>query len=594
MSHIDPETIHDVEGVGIHNIHRHDVVVVGAGLAALRAAVEASTEFDVAVISKVFPTRSHSGAAQGGIAASLANEEEDHWEWHMFDTVKGSDYLGDQDAIEILVKEAPVVVREFEHFGAPFSRTPDGRIAQRKFGGHTKDFGRGGPVLRACYAADRTGHVLLHTLYEVCIKNGVRFYPEFYALSLIIENDVCRGVVGWDVINGGIHVFHTKAVMFGTGGYGRVFRITSNALSSTGDGLSMVLRAGLPLQDLEFVQFHPTGLYQQGILVSEAARGEGGYLINDKGERFMERYAPDKLELAPRDLVSRSIQTEINEGRGIGGKGYVYIDLRHLGAEKIMTRLPQIHELAWKFLHVDCIKDPIPIQPTAHYSMGGIPTDKDGRVLEDGQSKPVAGFFAAGECACVSVHGANRLGTNSLLEASLFGRRAGKTMKHFLREQGDFPDLPAYAARLAIDEVERLLSSSGTESVAAIRGELQEKMMEKCGIFRDTSQLRSMMVDLQKLENRYQNIRIDDRSEKYNFDLLEAIELGHMLDFSEIIVAGALAREESRGAHSRTDFPERDDDKWLKHTLAWRKNGRITFDYKKVVITRFQPKKRTY
>jgi len=594
MSHIDPETIHDVEGVGIHNIHRHDVVVVGAGLAALRAAVEASTEFDVAVISKVFPTRSHSGAAQGGIAASLANEEEDHWEWHMFDTVKGSDYLGDQDAIEILVKEAPVVVREFEHFGAPFSRTPDGRIAQRKFGGHTKDFGRGGPVLRACYAADRTGHVLLHTLYEVCIKNGVRFYPEFYALSLIIENDVCRGVVGWDVINGGIHVFHTKAVMFGTGGYGRVFRITSNALSSTGDGLSMVLRAGLPLEDLEFVQFHPTGLYQQGILVSEAARGEGGYLINDKGERFMERYAPDKLELAPRDLVSRSIQTEINEGRGIGGKGYVSIDLRHLGAEKIMTRLPQIHELAWKFLHVDCIKDPIPIQPTAHYSMGGIPTDKDGRVLEDGQSKPVAGFFAAGECACVSVHGANRLGTNSLLEASLFGRRAGKTMKQFLREQSDFPDLPAYAARLAIDEVERLLSSSGTESVAAIRGELQEKMMEKCGIFRDTSQLRSMMVDLQKLENRYQNIRIDDRSEKYNFDLLEAIELGHMLDFSEIIVAGALAREESRGAHSRTDFPERDDDKWLKHTLAWRKNGRITFDYKKVVITRFQPKERTY
>ncbi len=594
MSHIDPETIHDVEGVGIHNIHRHDVVVVGAGLAALRAAVEASTEFDVAVISKVFPTRSHSGAAQGGIAASLANEEEDHWEWHMFDTVKGSDYLGDQDAIEILVKEAPVVVREFEHFGAPFSRTPDGRIAQRKFGGHTKDFGRGGPVLRACYAADRTGHVLLHTLYEVCIKNGVRFYPEFYALSLIIENDVCRGVIGWDVINGGIHVFHTKAVMFGTGGYGRVFRITSNALSSTGDGLSMVLRAGLPLEDLEFVQFHPTGLYQQGILVSEAARGEGGYLINDKGERFMERYAPDKLELAPRDLVSRSIQTEINEGRGIGGKGYVSIDLRHLGAEKIMTRLPQIHELAWKFLHVDCIKDPIPIQPTAHYSMGGIPTDKDGRVLEDGKTKPVAGFFAAGECACVSVHGANRLGTNSLLEASLFGRRAGKTMKHFLREQSDFPDLPANAARPAIDEVERLLSSSGTERVAAIRGELQEKMMEKCGIFRNASQLQSMTEDLRKLEERYQNIIIDDRSEKYNFDLLEAVELGHMLDFSEIIVAGALAREESRGAHSRTDFPKRDDDKWLRHTLAWRKNGKITFDYKKVVITRFQPKERTY
>ncbi len=594
MATIDPEAIHDVEGVGVHNVHRHDVIIVGAGLAGMRAAVEASEELDVAVLSKVFPTRSHSGAAQGGIAASLANEEEDHWEWHMFDTVKGSDYLGDQDAIEILVREAPVVVREFEHYGCPFSRTPEGRIAQRKFGGHTKDFGRGGPILRAAYAVDRTGHVLLHTLYEVCVKNGVRFYSEFFALSLIVEDDVCRGLVAWDVINGGIHVFHAKAVLFGTGGYGKIYKITSNALANTGDGLSLVLRAELPIEDLEFVQFHPTGLHKQGILVSEAARGEGGYLINGKGERFMEKYAPEKMELAPRDLVSRSEQTEINEGRGIGGGDYVYIDLRHLGAEKIMSQLPQIHELAWKFLHVDCIKDPIPIQPTAHYSMGGIPTDIDGQVLADGKTKPVRGFYAAGECACVSVHGANRLGTNSLLEASLFGRRAGKAIVRFLREQRDFPELPAGAAKPAIEEVERILSSSGAEKVGAIRAELQEEMTEKCGIFRDSEKLKSLMATMKQFEERYRNIGIDDRSAKFNVDLLEALELGYMIDFAEIVVAGALAREESRGAHSRTDFPKRDDENWLKHTLAWKRNGEITFDYKPVTITRFQPKERKY
>ncbi len=594
MSTIDPETIHDVEGVPVHSVHRHDVIIVGAGLAGMRAAVEASDEFDVAVLSKVFPTRSHSGGAQGGIAASLANEEEDHWEWHMFDTVKGSDYLGDQDAIEIMVKEAPVVVREFEHYGTPFSRTPEGRIAQRKFGGHTKDFGRGGPILRACYAADRTGHALLHNLYEVCIKKEVRFYPEFYALSLIIRDNVCRGLVAWDVINGGVHVFHAKAVMFGTGGYGKVFEITSNALANTGDGLSLVLRAGLPLEDMEFVQFHPTGLYLQGILVSEAARGEGGYIINDKGERFMERYAPDKMELAPRDLVSRSIQTEINEGRGIGGEAYVYCDLRHLGEDAIMKKLPQIHELAWKFLHVDCTKEPIPIQPTAHYSMGGIPTNKDAQVLADGKERPVEGFYAAGECACVSVHGGNRLGTNSLLEASLFGRRAGKSMVRFLRGTREFPELPADAAKLAIKEIERFLSADGGERVADIREDLQGKMTDECGIFRSAEKLEAMVKDLGELEKRFEKIKIDDRSNKFNSDLLEAIELGHMLEFSELIVAGALKREESRGAHSRTDFPKRDDEKWLKHTLAWKKGDEITFDYKPVIITRFQPKERTY
>ncbi len=594
MTTIDPETIHDVEGVGIHNVHRHDVIIVGAGLAGMRAAVEASSEFDVAVISKVFPTRSHSGAAQGGISASLANEEEDHWEWHMFDTVKGSDYLGDQDAIEIMVKEAPVVVREFEHFGAAFSRTAEGRIAQRKFGGHTKNFGEGGPVLRACYAVDRTGHVLLHTLYEICVRNKVRFYPEFYALSLIVRDGVCRGIVAWDVINGGVHVFHAKTVMFGTGGYGKVFRITSNALANTGDGLSLVLRAGLPLEDMEFVQFHPTGLFQQGILVSEAARGEGGYLINDKGERFMERYAPDKMELAPRDLVSRSIQTEINEGRGIGGKNCVHIDLRHLGADKIMKQLPQIHELAWKFLHVDCIKEPIPIQPTAHYSMGGIPVDVNGRVLLDGKKEPVEGFYAAGECSCVSVHGGNRLGTNSLLEASLFGRRAGKAIVRFLREKREFPELPGDCARTAIDEVEGLLKSEGAEKAGAIREELQDKMTRECGIFRTAEKLAKLKGELKELEKRFRNIKIDDKSDRFNSELLEALELGHMLDFAELIVAGALAREESRGAHSRTDFPKRDDKKWLKHTIAWKKGDEIRFDYKPVTITRFQPKERKY
>jgi succinate dehydrogenase / fumarate reductase, flavoprotein subunit len=594
MATLDPETVHDVTGVPVHNIHRHDVVVVGAGLAAMRAAVEASKDYDVAVVSKVFPTRSHSGAAQGGIAASLANEEEDHWEWHMFDTVKGSDYLGDQDAIEILVKEAPIVVREYEHMGAPFSRTADGRIAQRMFGGHTKNFGKGGPILRACYAADRTGHVLLHTLYENCIKNGVRFYPEFYVLALIIRDDICRGVVAWDVVNGGVHVFHGKAVMFGTGGHARVYRIASISLSSTGDGQGMVLRAGLPLEDMEFLQFHPTGLYIHGILVSEAARGEGGYLINDAGERFMKKYAPEKMELAPRDVTSRAIQKEIDEGRGIGGKDFVHLDLRHLGKEKIMTLLPQIHELAWKFIHVDCVKDPIPIQPTAHYSMGGIPTDNDCRVLADGKSKVVKGFFAAGECACVSVHGANRLGTNSLLEASLFGRRAGKSIVRFLREEPELADLPTDAAKEAIAEVEGILAASGTERVAAIRAEIQQKMTIDCAVFRHGSKLAKLLEEVRSLQERYRRIRIDDRGREFNMDLIDAIELGRMLDLAEVMVTGALTREESRGAHSRVDFPKRDDAKWLKHTLAWKKDGKISFDYKPVVITRFQPKERAY
>lgn len=594
MAENNPESIHDIKGVPIHSVHQHDVVIVGAGLAGLRAAIEVAGGHDTAVISKVFPTRSHSGAAQGGIAASLANEEEDHWEWHMFDTVKGSDYLGDQDAIEVLVREAPVVVREFEHYGVPYSRTSEGRIAQRKFGGHTKDFGKGGPVLRACYAADRTGHVLLHTLYEQCIKHKVRFYSEYYALSLIIEDDICRGLVAWDMINGGVHVIRAKAVLFGTGGYGRVFKITSNAFANTGDGLSLTLRAGIPLEDLEFVQFHPTGLYKQGILVTEGARGEGGYLLNGKGERFMEKYAPEKMELAPRDLVSRSIQTEINEGRGINGEDYVHIDIRHLGRDNILKKLPQIHELAFKFLHVDCIEEPIPIQPTAHYSMGGIPVDNYGRVLADGKEKPVIGFYAAGECACVSVHGANRLGTNSLLEASLFGRRAGKAMADFLASTEDFAPIPPDAAQPALKEIDTLLSADGDEKLVDIRQEMQENMMVKCGIFREDASLREMLDDIHSLEERFRNIKVSDRSKTFNYDLIEALELAHMLEFAEVIVAAAINREESRGAHSRTDFPDRDDKNWLKHTLAWKKNGKVEFDYKPVTITRFQPKERKY
>lgn len=594
MKSTGPETVHDVSGVPPHNIHRHDVVIVGAGLAALRAAVEVAGTYDVAVLSKVFPTRSHSGAAQGGIAASLSNEEEDHWEWHMFDTVKGSDYLGDQDAIEILVKEAPIVVREFEHMGTPFSRTKDGRIAQRMFGGHTKDFGRGGPVLRACYAADRTGHALLHTLYEQCVKKGVRFYSEFYVLDLVIREGVCRGVVAWDVARGGVHVFHSKAVMFGTGGHARIFKIASISLSSTGDGPAMVLRAGIPLEDMEFLQFHPTGLYMHGILVSEAARGEGGYLVNDSGERFMKRYAAEKMELAPRDVVSRAIQSEIDEGRGIGGKDYVHLDLRHLGKEKIMTLLPQIHELAWKFIHVDCVKDPIPIQPTAHYSMGGIPTDIDCQVLGDGKQEKIVGFYAAGECACVSVHGANRLGTNSLLEASLFGRRAGKSIVRFLESEPDLAEMPMDAAKAAIEEIEWILSATGTERTGAIRAEMQQQMTANCAVFRNGCNLEKLVEELEALKERYRRIRIDDKGKTFNMDLIDALELGRMLDVAQVMAVCALNRTESRGGHSRTDFPKRDDSNWLKHTLAARKDGKIVFDYKPVVITRFKPQERKY
>jgi succinate dehydrogenase / fumarate reductase flavoprotein subunit len=575
-------------------IVKHDVVIVGAGLAGLRAALEASHKYDVAVLSKLFPTRSHSGAAQGGIAASLGNVEEDHIDWHFFDTVKGSDYLGDQNAIELLVNDAHPAIYELEHMGCPFSRTPEGKINQRKFGGHTKNYGEG-PVLRACFAADRTGHMILHTLYDQCVKNNVRFYPEFYMTDLLVKDNVVRGVIAYDMTNGQYVTFHAKVVMFGTGGYGRAFRITSNAHANTGDGLGVVLRAGLALEDMEFVQFHPTGVYKYGILVSEGARGEGAYLLNNDGERFMEKYAPKLMELAPRDLASRSIQTEINEGRGINGEGYVHLDLRHLGEAKINERLPEIRSFCRKIIGIDPVKEPIPIQPTAHYSMGGIPVTVDGEVLVDGKTQKVEGFYAAGECSCVSVHGANRLGTNSLLEAVVYGRRAGKAIVQFLTKNGiDKADLPEEMRKNLIARVERFKQKTGNEKVGKIRLELQETMMSKVGVFREEKILQEALDKVQELEKRAENIQIDDKGMKFNTDLTEAMELDNLLHFAELIVQGALNRQESRGAQYRRDFPKRDDENWLKHTIAVKKDGKIEFDYKSVIITKFQPKERKY
>lgn len=580
-------------------IHRHDVIIIGAGLAGSRAAVEIGQVADVAVLSKVYPSRSHSGAAQGGIAASLANiSKTDRWEFHMFDTVKGSDYLGDQDAIELMVREAPETVIEMEHWGCPFSRTEEGKIAQRKFGGHTLEYGKE-PSLRACYSADFTGHVLLHTLHEQCLKHNVNFYSEFQALSLIFRDNRAIGVVAWDMVNGGLHTFYGRAVMFGTGGYGRAFHITSNAHANTGDGLALVTRAGLPLQDLEFVQFHPTGLWKSGILVTEGARGEGGYLVNGEGRRFMEDYAPTLMELAPRDMVSRSMQTEIDEGRGINGQDYIHIDVSHLGEKKLMERLPQITELAMNFAGVDPRIEPIPIQPTAHYSMGGIPANPNCRVTYNANRDETIGFYAAGECSCISVHGANRLGTNSLLEALLFGRRAGKQIVEDLKHL-EFPNLPADYEDEAKGEVQKMFDSTGKEKVGAIRDELQKSMTVDCGVFRTKEQLEKQHTKIEELEDRFKKITIDDKGNRFNTDLLEAIELKHLLSFSGAIVEGALQREESRGGHFRKDFPKRDDDKFLKHTLAWRKDGKWDLTFDKPVMLEgvthkgFEPMERKY
>ena len=589
----------------------HDVVIVGAGLAGSWAAMMAAKQGvkDIGVLSKIHPLRSHSGAAQGGIAAALNNvrpvpdsgprgplemvpvgaDPVDSWELHMFDTIKGSDWLGDQDAIEIMVKEAPQIIYEYEHMGCVFSRLPDGRIAQRRFGGHSAP--------RANYSKDYTGHVLLHTIHEQARRHGVKFYDEWYCLDLIIEEDICRGIVALEILTGKLYTMRAKAVFFGTGGYGRAYKITSNAYANTGDGVAIAYNAGVLLMDMEFVQFHPTGLYRHGILMSEACRGEGGYLTNNSGLRFMENYAPDKMELAPRDLVSRSEQTEIDQGRGIGPDGQgIYLDLRHLGREKILARLPQVRELAIDFVGVDPIDNPIPIQPTAHYSMGGIPTDADGQVLADTAGTPIIGFYAAGECACVSVHGANRLGTNSLLEASLFGRRAGQAIAEFINSGAELAPISGDPNRRNERRIKDIFDNPGTESVEVIAQELKSHMTDNCGIFRDETRLKVAQEKVAELQDRFKGARVMDKSHRFNTDLLAAIETAHLLDFSEVIVAGALERKESRGAHARTDFPKRDDENWLKHTLAKKTDVGPSLSYKPVYVDweRYPPQERKY
>jgi len=572
--------------------HTFDVVIVGAGGAGLMAAIQTSGAANVAVLSKLYPSRSHTGSAQGGIGAALGNLEEDHWEWHMFDTVKGGDYLSDQDAVEIMCRDAIDTVYELEHQGLPFSRTPLGLIDQRRFGGHTRNFGEA-PVRRACYAADRTGHMILQTLYQQCIKNRVRFFSEYHVLDLILSTGRAAGVVAREIRTGDLHVFRAKAVILTTGGYGRAFKITSNALANTGDAVAMIFRRGLPLEDMEFFQFHPTGLYPLGVLLTEGARGEGAILLNGEGERFMERYAPTLKDLAPRDLISRCIYTEIREGRGIDGNDYVYLDLRHLGKAVIESKLPDITEFVRVYLGIDPVTQLVPIVPTAHYAMGGIPTDVDGRVTVDPENTPLPGLYAAGECACVSIHGANRLGTNSLVDIIVFGRRAGKDALRFI-QQADLPPLPADALDRARTELAHFLGGPSSEPAAAIRSELQKTMMDLASVLRTGTGLQDCVNVVHALQERFQGVRPADRSEHFNTDLLETLEVGYLLDVSEALAVSALNRTESRGAHFREDYPTRNDAEWLKHTLAYRENGTLRMRYKPVSITKFEPKARTY
>jgi succinate dehydrogenase / fumarate reductase flavoprotein subunit len=576
-------------------VHDYQAVIVGAGGAGLYAALELARQgIKAAVLTKLYPTRSHTGAAQGGICAALGNIEEDHPEWHMYDTIKGGDYLVDQDAAEILANEAIETVIELEHMGLPFNRTPEGKIDQRRFGGHTRNFGEG-PVRRACFAADRTGHMILQTLYQQCIRHGVEFFDEYHVVDVLVEGGVTRGVVGYRIADGQLHVFRAAAVMFATGGFGRMFKITSNALSLMGDGVAMAYRHGVPLEDMEFYQFHPTGIVGIGILLSEAARGEGGILRNDAGDRFMERYAPTLLDLAPRDMVSRAIYMEVREGRGIGGKDYVHLDLTHLGRDVIDSKLPDITEFARVYQGIEPITQPVPITPTAHYAMGGIPTDVEARVVIDETNNVLPGLYAAGECACVSVHGANRLGTNSLLDILVFGRRAGRSIAADVRAaNGELPPLPAGAHVEVEAEMEGMRTRGRGENAHHIRIELAEAMMENCGVFRTHETLSKMTHKLRELKVRYCDVAVSDTGRVFNTDLLEAREVGYLLDCAEATVAAALARHESRGGHYREDYPERNDTDWLKHSLAYQADGGPDIRYKPVTITRFQPKPRTY
>ncbi|MFI6981778.1 succinate dehydrogenase flavoprotein subunit [Embleya sp. NPDC050154] len=582
--------------------HKYDTVIVGAGGAGMRAALESSKRSRTAVLTKLYPTRSHTGAAQGGMCAALANVEEDNWEWHTFDTVKGGDYLTDQDAAEIMCKEAIDAVLDLEKMGLPFSRTPEGRIDQRRFGGHTRDHGKAA-VRRSCYAADRTGHMILQTLFQNCVKQNVEFYNEFYVLDLLLAEDeagnkTTSGVVAYELATGEIHVFQAKSVIFATGGFGKVFKTTSNAHTLTGDGMGIAWRRGLPLEDMEFYQFHPTGLAGLGILLTEGARGEGGILRNADGERFMERYAPTIKDLAPRDIVARSMVLEVLEGRGAGpNKDYVYLDLTHLPAEQIEEKLPDITEFARTYLGVEPTTELVPVYPTAHYAMGGIPTNVEAEVLSD-NTTVVPGLYAAGEVACVSVHGSNRLGTNSLLDINVFGRRAGIAAAEYATTH-DFVELPEAPEATVVELIERLRDSAGTERVGAIRAEMQETMDANAGVYRTEETLKQALADIKSLQKRYLDVSIQDKGKRYNTDLLEAIELGFLLDLAEVLVVGAQNRKESRGGHAREDFQARDDENYMKHTMAYREvdakgEHSIRLGYKPVVVTRYQPMERKY
>lgn len=589
--------------------HQFDIVIIGAGGAGMRAAIEAGPKAKTAVISKLYPTRSHTGAAQGGMAAALANVEEDSWEWHTFDTIKGGDYLVDQDAAEILAKEAIDAVIDLENMGLPFNRTPEGKIDQRRFGGHTRDHGKS-PVRRACYAADRTGHMILQTLFQNCVKLGVNFFNEFYALDLIMvdvvgEDGVTRkqpaGVVAYELATGELHVFHAKAMIFATGGFGKMYKTTSNAHTLTGDGVGIVWRTGLPLEDMEFFQFHPTGLAGLGILLTEGARGEGAILRNASGERFMERYAPTIKDLAPRDIVARCMVQEVAEGRGAGpNKDYVLLDCTHLGAEVLETKLPDITEFARTYLGVDPVVEPVPVMPTAHYAMGGIPTNTDAEVLYD-NTTVVPGLYAAGECACVSVHGSNRLGTNSLLDINVFGKRSGNNAAEWVKT-AEFLPLPEHPEADVRDMLDQLRASTGTERIAVLRKELQDEMDKNAQVFRTDESLARVTETIHELRNRFLQVSVQDKGKRFNTDLLEAVELGFLLDLAEVVVYSARNRKESRGGHMRDDFPKRDDENYMQHTMAYLTgdphsslaDDHITLDWKPVVVTRYEPMERKY
>ena len=569
-------------------IYNHEIIVVGGGLASMRAALESARYGDVAIVSQTHPLRSHSGAAQGGVNASLANHPEsrdDNPEKHAFDTVKGSDYLADQDAVEILTHEAPLRIYELEHWGCPFSRFEDGRIAQRPFGG------AGYP--RCCYAADRTGHVMLHTLFEQCVKNKVRLYLDRQVIDLAIEGNRARGILALNLLDGSFEGYQAKAVIFGTGGLGRIYARTTNGLISTGLGMAICYRNNIPLKDMEFIQFHPTGLFGPNVLITEGARGEGGILLNNKGERFMKRYAPEKMELAPRDIVARSIWTEIEEGRGFEG-GYIHLDLRHLGRAKILEKLPGIRELCIDFAGIDPIDTPIPIVPTQHYSMGGIDTDKDAATI-------LPGLYAAGECACVSVHGANRLGGNSLLETIVFGQRSGKAAGEYIKTTAQLPNVDGIFDTLACkwnEKFEGWFANEKGENPMKLREELGNTLEKSVFIFRTEKDMREGLLKVQELKKRFKNISLTNREKrkvtKYNIRLIRTIDLEGMLDLGETIIAGALARKESRGSHSRRDFPKRNDEQFLKHTLAFQGVGEVKLSYKPVTITKWQPRERKY